>query len=101
MPGKDPVNSWYSEIEKHIFGKKDFDHMIAGHFTQVVWKDSKKLGVGIATGQKGTVVVANYLPPGNYKNRYVENVPPPTGLHEGGANISDTFTVPTYPYKVL
>ena len=75
--------------------------MIAGHFTQVVWKDSKKLGIGIATGKIGTVVVANYLPPGNYKGKFGENVPPPTGLHEGGGNISDTFTVPTYPYKVL
>lgn len=46
-----------------------------GHFTQVVWKNSKELGVGRATDGKGNwYAVANYLPPGNFNNMYAENV---------------------------
>ena len=45
-----------------------------GHFTQLVWKESAKLGIGKATGTKKnkdgtlmhcTYVVGRYLPPGN------------------------------------
>uniref|UniRef100_A0A3Q3IR81 SCP domain-containing protein n=1 Tax=Monopterus albus TaxID=43700 RepID=A0A3Q3IR81_MONAL len=37
----------------------------AGHFTQVVWKDSTELGVGLATDGHRAFVVGQYLPPGN------------------------------------
>jgi len=36
----------------------------SGHFTQVVWKSSAELGVGVATAGGRVVVVANYHPPG-------------------------------------
>jgi hypothetical protein len=51
--------------------------MISGHFSQVVWRDSKELGVAFAKSRNGTIyVVANYSPPGNVTGRYAENVPP-------------------------
>ena len=37
----------------------------AGHFTQVVWKDSKELGVGMATDGHKVFVVGQYRPAGN------------------------------------
>ena len=50
----------------------------AGHFTQVVWKKSTKLGIGKATSkEKGmtcTYVVARYKPAGNYKSQFGDNV---------------------------
>lgn len=52
------------------------------HFTQVMWKDSKKLGMGYAKKQNGFYVVGLYLPPGNYEGRFKENVNPPS---PGGA----------------
>jgi Cysteine-rich secretory protein family len=49
-----------------------------GHFTQVVWKSSKELGVGKAKSRSGRIyVVANYYPPGNYQGQFAQNVLPP------------------------
>lgn len=50
--------------------------MATGHFTQVVWKSSQKLGVGFAlTGDGKTLyVVAQYSPPGNYMGQFGQNV---------------------------
>jgi len=69
------VDRWYSEIKDYNFGNPGFSQG-TGHFTQVVWKGSTEIGVGV--GQKGSkvVVVANYSPPGN-SGQYVDNVPPP------------------------
>ena len=39
---------------------------ICGHYTQVVWGDSRKLGCGMATCGSTQVWVCNYDPPGNY-----------------------------------
>lgn len=36
-----------------------------GHFTQVVWKDSTQLGVGMATKGNKVYVVGQYRPAGN------------------------------------
>ncbi len=52
-----------------------------GHFTQLVWKSSVRLGLGLATNAttKWTFVVANYDPPGNVlgAESFVKNVAPP------------------------
>lgn len=40
------VKSWYDEIKNYNFSKPGFSSQ-TGHFTQVVWKDSIELGVGI------------------------------------------------------
>lgn len=42
-----------------------------GHYTQMVWKNTKEMGLGIAacpTG--GVIIVANYNPPGNFSGEY-------------------------------
>ena len=50
---------------------------LAGHFTQVVWKETKELGVGRAKSNTGKLyIVAYYSPPGNYSRCYLDNVPP-------------------------
>jgi hypothetical protein len=52
------VNSWYSEIEDYSFRKhgKKSNNAVVGHFTQLVWKESVKLGVGIAKRRDGKYV---------------------------------------------
>ncbi|KTG35261.1 hypothetical protein cypCar_00015828 [Cyprinus carpio] len=55
-----------------------YDQM--GHFTAMVWKSSKKLGVGKAVASDGsTFVVARYFPAGNITNQghFQANVLPP------------------------
>lgn len=64
----DASKSWYNEI-------KDFKNVplnssnwrIAGHYTQMVWKNTKEVGMGVARCSNGSyIIVANYNPPGNY-----------------------------------
>ena len=44
-------------------------------FTQLVWKSSREIGVGVATSQSGEHhVVVNYYPPGNIPGQYRSNV---------------------------
>lgn len=52
---------------------------LPGHFTQVVWKDSTQLGVGVATDGKKVYVVGQYRPAGNMNTRehFEKNVLPP------------------------
>ncbi|KAM4528062.1 Golgi-associated plant pathogenesis-related protein 1-like isoform 1-T2 [Odontesthes bonariensis] len=65
--GKEAVDSWYSEIKDYDFSKPGF-HSNTGHFTQVVWKNSKELGVGMATSGNMVFVVGQYRPAGNFTN---------------------------------
>ncbi len=53
--------------------------METGHFTQLVWKNTEKIGAGIAYNSDRTkaYAVAQYSPPGNYEDQYQENVLPP------------------------
>merc|ERR1712010_93530 len=72
------VDSWYSEIKDYTFGQEpSWGGPVTGHFTQVVWKGSTDVGVGVAQEGSKVVVVANYSPPGNFGGQYVANVPPP------------------------
>jgi glioma pathogenesis-related protein 2 len=74
VDGKAAVDSWYDEIKLYTFGAEP-KVSGTGHFTQVVWKNSKLLGVGVSRNQKNqTFVVCNYDPPGNYVGQHAENV---------------------------
>ncbi|XP_014354751.2 repressed by EFG1 protein 1 isoform X1 [Papilio machaon] len=75
--GRDPVDKWYNEINLHAFGREPND-LKSGHFSQVIWEDSKELGVGVAKSKEGQVyVVANYYPPGNVMGSFAKKVKPP------------------------
>lgn len=71
---------WYNEISKYNYNYPGFSSE-TGHFTQVVWRTSNKVGFGVAVGTTGLLqcayVVANYAPPGNYLGQFQQNVVPP------------------------
>ncbi|MEE6504712.1 hypothetical protein FKM82_005308 [Ascaphus truei] len=68
LAGNLAVDAWYNEIKDYNFSKPGFSGT-TGHFTQVVWKDSTQLGVGLATDGKGVFyVVGQYNPHGNITN---------------------------------
>jgi hypothetical protein len=47
----------------------------AGNFSQIVWKNSKKVGFGYALSEQGYFyAVAMYWPSGNIKNQFTANV---------------------------
>uniref|UniRef100_A0ABD2XRK6 SCP domain-containing protein n=1 Tax=Trichogramma kaykai TaxID=54128 RepID=A0ABD2XRK6_9HYME len=82
--GDEPVHEWYAEEQQHAYGKEPTT-LKTGHFTQVVWRDSLELGVGMARNRNGEVyVVANYNPAGNYLGSFTENVVPPLHRHSNG-----------------
>nr|ACO15637.1 Golgi-associated plant pathogenesis-related protein 1 [Caligus clemensi] len=75
--GMEPVDSWYSEGKTYSYGQSSGSSS-TGHFTQVVWKDCKRLGMAKSRSSSGkTIVVANYDPPGNFIGNYSTNVVPP------------------------
>ncbi|KAM8885227.1 Golgi-associated plant pathogenesis-related protein 1-like isoform 2-T2 [Spinachia spinachia] len=64
LTGKEAVDSWYNEIKDYQWSIPGF-RSDTGHFTQVVWKDSTELGVGLATNGSMVFVVGQYRPAGN------------------------------------
>ncbi|XP_011794906.1 PREDICTED: golgi-associated plant pathogenesis-related protein 1 [Colobus angolensis palliatus] len=77
--GKEVADRWYSEIKNYNFQQPGFTSG-TGHFTAMVWKNTKKMGVGKASASDGSsFVVARYFPAGNVVNEgfFEENVLPP------------------------
>ncbi|TKW52411.1 Pathogenesis-related protein 1B [Colletotrichum tanaceti] len=66
-PCVNAANAWIAE-------KSDYNgetisssnYMGFGHYTQIVWKGTTKVGLALATNSRGTYVVARYSPPGNF-----------------------------------
>ncbi|CAF1052213.1 unnamed protein product [Adineta ricciae] len=73
--GGQATDSWYNEVKQYNYGRPGFS-MATGHFTQVVWKSTKRIGVGYAFTNDGKTVyvVAQYSPPGNYQGQFPNNV---------------------------
>jgi len=73
------AKAWYAEIQFWDFkSNKGNGKGVTGHFTQVVWKNSKQVHCGYAKYEKNGfnnyVVTCQYYPPGNFNNAYAENV---------------------------
>ncbi|XP_061134609.1 Golgi-associated plant pathogenesis-related protein 1-like isoform X3 [Syngnathus typhle] len=90
MAGKEAVDSWYGEVEKYSWSNPGFSAN-TGHFTQIVWKASTQLGVGMATDGNKVFVVGQYRPAGNISmSRYFrENVLPPAGEEERDSHFTE------------
>jgi len=71
------ITNWYNEINMYNYGSPGFG-MNTGHFTQVVWKSTTKVGVGIATNGRTIWVVGRYSPSGNMNmpGYFARNVQP-------------------------
>jgi uncharacterized protein YkwD len=79
--GSAAVQDWYSEIKDYDYNNPGFSSD-TGHFTQVVWKGSTKVGCGAAPGPAtingtkydGFYVVCQYSPAGNVEGQFPNNV---------------------------
>lgn len=69
------VDAWYDEIDQYSYSNPGFS-MSTGHFTQVVWKSTTKLGCAYqyCDSMWSNYVVCEYDPAGNYDGEYAENV---------------------------
>ncbi|CAF1664183.1 unnamed protein product, partial [Didymodactylos carnosus] len=79
IDGVKATKDWYDEVKNYRYDHPDFA-LSTGHFTQLVWADSKQLGVGIAYSddKKSVYVVTNYKPAGNVIGNFPKNVKKPT-----------------------
>jgi len=76
--GSAGVTAWYNEVSQYNFASGGFGEN-TGHFTQVVWVASQKVGCAFVScdGQNGTpggYLMCEYDPPGNVQGQYQQNV---------------------------
>lgn len=69
-PAEDACESWLEEKTQYKHGKNWSSNVYdVGHYTQMIWSATKRVGIGYAVGADGsTYVVARYHPTGNYLN---------------------------------
>lgn len=67
------TTKWFNEVANYSYRNAMFSSS-TGHFTQIVWNNSKYLGIGVARSSQGVYVCANYDPRGNVKGQFVQNV---------------------------
>jgi len=61
------VTSWGSEIANYNYESNTCDDgEVCGHYTQIVWKNTTKVGCGTATCDGLDIWVCQYDPPGNF-----------------------------------
>ena len=76
LTGRKVTDMWYEEHDKYNYSNPGFSST-TGHFTQIVWQNSKEMGAGKAVSSSGAqFVVARYQPPGNVRGLFPENVKP-------------------------
>ena len=78
ITGADAVDRWYDEIKDYDFRTCDTKNgRPIGHFTQLIWKGTNKVGLGVARNKDNNVyVVANYYLAGNNEGYFKKNVLP-------------------------
>jgi len=67
------VDAWYNEVHEPGFSTSDISPFVfsygAGHYTQVVWAETTKVGCGLVTYKEGgmfkEIIVCNYAKGGN------------------------------------
>lgn len=69
------IDLWYKEISYYNFNKPGFSDE-TGHFTCLVWKNSKTFGMGISILDDTVVVSFNTSPPCNIIGGFEQNVLP-------------------------
>ena len=71
-PPIEASHSWYEEKKDYRYRKiSAASWHNTGHYTQMIWKDTRQMGVGVAVCPNGSIiVVANYYPAGNVIGEY-------------------------------
>jgi pathogenesis-related protein 1 len=67
----DAVMGWAEEKELYPGGPYQAGWRGVGHYTQMVWRNTRTVGCATSVCKGNLVVVCNYDPPGNYIGEYV------------------------------
>ena len=62
------VSNWADEAKNYDYSSNTC-RSVCGHYTQIVWRDSKRVGCAAARSGRTEVWVCNYDPPGNFIGR--------------------------------
>ena len=63
--GTQVVNAWAAESRNYDY-RRNKCRKVCGHYTQIVWRDTREIGCGVARGRGREVWVCDYDPPGNW-----------------------------------
>ena len=89
VSGSHVTDQWYNEIELYDYKKPGFSEE-TGHFTQLIWKNTKEIGCGASCQGTTCAVTCNYYPAGNYIGEFEANVLP---LKKGMSKAGIAFLV--------
>ena len=67
------IKAWYDENTLYNYNLNQFQFE-AGHFTALVWKNTKLYGIGFIKKNSKSIVCMNTFPPGNVDGAYLKNV---------------------------
>lgn len=71
---------WYDENVNwdYLNSKPKSGKLATQHFTQLIWRESNKIGCGLAVGKRGQnfYAVVRYAPMGNTPGKFEKNVKP-------------------------
>ena len=59
------VGDWTSEVHDYDY-RSNTCRAVCGHYTQVIWSNTREVGCAIARDDRREVWVCNYNPPGNW-----------------------------------
>jgi len=81
------LQTWYDEGIQYDY-KLDKSSSSTEAFTALIWKSSRKLGVGVATRKSDNkvIIVFQFSPPGNVAGQFAQNVKPSIGINTHGNN---------------
>ena len=60
------VEMWANEVKNFSYSPKYTFETDTGHYTQIVWRGTERIGCASAACERSKVVVCRYDPPGNY-----------------------------------
>lgn len=70
------IQAWYNELKNYNYASPGFSYN-TGHFTQVIWKNSQRLGCALGNcPNMMNLWICQYDPPGNYRGQFQANVLP-------------------------
>ncbi|CAF3325755.1 unnamed protein product [Rotaria socialis] len=76
ITGKEMTEAWYGECNKYDYRNRQSYQPGTGHFTQIIWKDSREVGFARAHGESMNFAVVMYYPAGNFLGEFDKNVFP-------------------------
>lgn len=63
------VQQWAAESRSYSYRTNSCSGD-CGHYTQIVWRDTRRVGCAVAQNARRSVWVCSYDPPGNYRNEW-------------------------------